>query len=405
MKSIQMISRNIGLLLLGSMLWISCSKDTGDYNYVNRTINFPGTTYDYLKSKKGIYDSLLLVIDRLKLTDTLKNNKITLFAVTNQSFEQVVSKLNTTRKLRGKPPVYLNDIAIELLDSMVCRYIVRGNYTADSLIQTDGKMLKAVRYAYPMNGKLATANASGYKGGGPAVINYYFTKKSNFTKDWVLATADAINVRTANGIVHVLEQTHPFGFGQYTQPQSEPFDKSVFRPAGYSGPFVFPTKAGETIVIEAEDCDMGGEGISYFANAAHVKVNYRLLELINIDGTFGSQGQIFTDEAGNYPASYSLGATKAGGWLKFSVYVPTEGDYTIITRAGNGNTVGPLYFHIEFDFKNVTGPLLVKNNLGWTTWQLIYSPVFHLTAGNHSMRQFNDANDIQLNNFVIKRVN
>jgi hypothetical protein len=65
MKRIQMISKYMSVLLLGSMLVAGCSKDKGDYNYINSTVAFPGTTYDYLKSKKGIFDSLLFVIDRL----------------------------------------------------------------------------------------------------------------------------------------------------------------------------------------------------------------------------------------------------------------------------------------------------------------------------------------------------
>ncbi len=402
MKRIQM---HISLLLLGSMLGMGCSKDTGDYNYVNSTVAFPGTTYDYLKSKTGIYDSLLFVIDRLELTDTLKNNDVTLFAVTNQSFQQVVDKLNTSRKLRGKAPVYLKDIATELLDSMICRYIIRGHYIADSLTQTDGKMLKAVRYAYPMNGKLATANASGYKGGGPAVVNYFFTKRSSFTKDWVLATADAINIRTANGIIHVLETTHPFGFGEYTKPRPEPYEKSTFRPAGYSGPFIFPTVVGQTVLIEAEDYDLGGEGVAYHDDLAKNGGNYRPAEYVDIDAAFGSLGQVYTDVAGTYTASHSIGWTVAGEWTAYSVNVPVEGNYIITSRVGNGSTVNPLKFHIEFDYQNVTGSLTFPTNKGWWVWQLVESPVFHLKAGNHSMRFFHETKDVQVNNFVIKRVN
>lgn len=405
MKRIQMISKYMGVLLLGSMLVASCSKDKGDYNYINSTVAFPGTTYDYLKSKKGMFDSLLFVIDRLKLTDTLRNNNVTLFAVTNQSFQQVVDKLNTTRKLRGKAPVYLKDMAEESLDSMICRYVIRESYTADSLTQTDGKMLKAVRYAYPMNGKLATANASGYKGGGPAVIKYFFTKKSSFVKDWVLATADAINIRTSNGIVHVLETTHPFGFGEYTKPKAEPYDKSTFRPAGYNGPFILPSVVGETVLIEAEDYDLGGEGVAYHDDLTKNGGNYRPAEYVDIDVAFGNLGQMYTDAAGTYTASYSLGWTVAGEWTVYSVNVPVEGDYKITSRLGNGNASTPLKFHIEFDYKDVTGSLTFPNNKGWWVWQLVESPVFHLKAGNHVMRFFHETKDIQVNNFVIKRVN
>ena len=405
MKKIQILNRYTFLLMLGIILLSSCSKDKGDYGYINNTVPYAGNSYEYLKSKPGLYDSLLFVIDRLKLTDTLKNNKVTLFAVTNKSFQQVVEKLNIARKLRGKPAIYLKDIAPELLDSMVCRYIIRGHYLADSLTQTDGKMLTTIRYLYPMNGKLATANASGYKGGGPAVINYYFTKKSNFTKDWVLATADAINVRTANGIIHVLETTHPFGFGEFTRPQPEPYDKSTFRQTGYNGAFIFPAIVGQTTLIEAEDYDLGGEGVAYHDDLTKNGGNYRPNEFVDIDNAFGNLGQTYTDAAGTYPASYSLGWTKAGEWTIYSVNVPIDGSFQVISRVGNGNTTTPLKFHIEFDYKNVTGTLTFPNNKGWWVWQLVESPVIYLKAGSHTMRFFHETNDIQLNNFAVKRVN
>ncbi|HMI02812.1 MAG TPA: carbohydrate-binding protein [Pedobacter sp.] len=405
MKNIQMLYKNIGLLIVVSVIWTSCKKDTGDYKYVNETSVFPGNTYDYLKSKTGLYDSLLFVIDKLNLADTLKNNDVTLFAVNNRSFEQVVTKLNIARKLRGKPMVYLKDIASELLDSMVCRYIIRGSYIADSLVATDGRMLTAVRYEYPMNGKLSTANASGYKGGGPSIINFNFTKKSLFVKDWIQATANAINIHTSNGIVHVLDPMHPFGFGEYTRPQPEPFEQSIFRPAGYSGPFVLPSVAGESFVIEAEDFDLGGEGIGFHDDLTKNGGNYRSAEFVDIDAPFGTLGQMYSDAAGTYTASYSLGWTKAGEWLNYSVNVPVEGDYMITARVGNQSAVNPLLFHFEFDFKNVTGRMTFPNNKGWWVWQLVPSPVFHLTKGNHSMRFFHDSNDVQVNNYVIKRVN
>lgn len=404
MKNMRISGRILGLLFIGFLLLSSCSKESGDYNYRNEIRAFPGSTYDYLKSKTGVYDSLLYVIDRLQLTDTLKNNDVTLFAATNQSFQQVVDKLNISRKLRGKAPVYLKDIAPELLDSMVCRYIIRGSYIADSLTQTDGKLLKAVRYSYPMNGKLKAAYSSGYKGG-PAVISFFYTRKSAFVKDWVVSTADAINIKTTNGIVHVLEATHPFGFGAYTQPQPEPFDKSIFRPAGYTGPFIFPVTAGETLTIEAEDFDLGGEGIGFHDDLSKNGGNYRAGEFVDIDAAFGSLGQSYTDAAGNYTASYSIGWTIAGEWLAYSVNVPVEGDYTITARVGNGNATNPLIFHFDFDFKNVSGPMTFPNNKGWWVWQLLTTPVFHLTAGNHNMRFFHDTKDVQVNNYVVKRVN
>lgn len=402
MKNIKLLSCT-AILLLTVMLFTNCKKNPGDYSYVHTSSGFNGTIYDYLKSKPGVFDSLLFVIDKLKLTDTLKNNNVTLFACTNPSFQQVVSKLNIARKIAGKPPVYLNDMAPNLLDSIVCRYIIRGKYIADSLAFSDGRMLTAVRYAYPMNGKLSSANASGEVGGGPAKLIFSYTKKSLFVRDWVQATADGINISTTNGVVHILESAHPFGFGEYTKPVPTPFDKSPFRPAGYTGPFLFPATVGSSTLLEAEDYDLGGEGIAYHdVDAKNNGGNYRPAEAVDIDVTVPGGN----DAAGSYPSSYSIGWTAAGEWVGYSINVPVEGDFVITTRAGNGSTSTPVQkFHIEFDYKNVTGTLTFPNNKGWWVWQLVPSPVFHLTAGNHFMRFYWEANDTQVNNMAIKRVN
>lgn len=399
--------RSFGGYVFAFMLLITflpaCKKNGGDYNYQNLTIPFNGTIYDYLKSQPGVFDSLLFVVDKLKLADTLKNNKVTLFACTNPSFQQVVSKLNISRKLVGNPPVYLNDIASNLMDSMVCRYIIRGKYLADSLVYNDGLMLKGVRYSYPMNGKLSKGNSSGYVGGGPSKLVFSYTKKSLFTRDWVTANATAINITTKNGVIHVLESTHPFGFGEYIKPTPYPFTLSAFRPANYTGPFLFPATVGSYTVLEAEDYDNGGEGLAYHDNETKNNGgNYRPNEGVDIDVPVPAGN----DAAGAYPSSYSIGWTVTGEWTVYTVNVPVEGDYVITTRAGNGSTATPApKFHIEFDSKNMTGSMTFPINKGWFVWQLVVSPVIHLTAGNHLMRFYWETNDSQINNMTIKRVN
>lgn len=407
MRKFKLLTQFIFVVLMVIPILQGCKKGLGDYNYVNQTLPFNGTVYDYLKSQPGVFDSLLFCIDKLKLADTLKNNNITLFACTNPSFQQVVAKLNVSRKLLGNPPVYLNDMTPNLLDSLVCRYIIRGKYTADSLAYSDGRMIRGVRYGYPMNGKLSSANATGYIAGGPSKLVFSYTKRSLFTRDWVQANANAINISTSNGVVHVLESTHPFGFGEYIKPASYPFTLSPFRPAGYIGAFPFPSTVGGTSLIEAEDYDYGGEGLAYHDNEVKNNGgNYRPNEGVDIDVPYAAlTAAPVTDAAGTYPSSYSIGWTATGEWTVYSINVPVEGDFVITTRAGNASTVNPLKFHIEFDSKNVTGSLTYPNNKGWWVWQLVPSPSIHLTAGLHLMKFYWETADVQVNNFAIKRVN
>lgn len=382
------------------LLFGSCRKDGGAYKRSNANDHpFEGNVYEYLKSKPGLFDSLLYVIDRLGLADTLKKEDITLFAPTNESFVQVVNKKNLGRTLKGKPRVYLKDVDPSFLDSLICRYIIRGSYSADSLTLTDGVMLYGVRYNYPMNAKLHTASASGYIGGGPGTIYFYYTNRSVFTTDWIMSTADAINIKTTNGYVHILEDIHPFGFGIYTKPVPEPFDRSIFKQNDSA--FVLPVNLGETTILEAEDYDLGGEGVAYHDNdSKNSGRNYRPTEWVDVDVPAAGG----TDSAGVYPESYSLGWSAAGEWVIYSINAPIEGDYQIISRVGNGSGTNPLKFHIEMDNDNISGSLTFPNNKGWHTWLLVPTPVFHLKAGIHYMKFFWETPDVQVNNYTFTRL-
>src|SRR5690606_41629578 len=85
---------------------ISCEKgDSHYYNYSTETKVFDGTIYDYLKSQKGVYDSLLLVLDRLpdlraKLQNT--DSAYTLFAVTYRCFVLALEVLTYNRHITDR---------------------------------------------------------------------------------------------------------------------------------------------------------------------------------------------------------------------------------------------------------------------------------------------------------------
>src|SRR3546814_10271171 len=68
-------------VFLGLLLFVSaCAKDDGYYKPTGIDKHFDGDTYAYLKSKPGVYDSLIQVIDRLELQSTMRDSHITLFA-------------------------------------------------------------------------------------------------------------------------------------------------------------------------------------------------------------------------------------------------------------------------------------------------------------------------------------
>jgi len=212
-----MYMRYIQLLLILSILLPACKKDGGSYDSPDADKKIPLNTYDYLKSKPGVFDSLVAVVDRLGLKQTLTDSAITLFAVTNQSFQLAVTNLNRLRKQTDKDPRFLSNIDREQLDTMVSYYIIRGKYLSDSLQLQDGLDLFSVRFGYPMHAKSTRASSSGFEKGGPEVIDFSNTKRSKFVKFWSSTTTGSNNIETTNGIVHVVTPDHIFGFDEFVK--------------------------------------------------------------------------------------------------------------------------------------------------------------------------------------------
>ncbi|PTS95472.1 ATP/GTP-binding protein [Pedobacter sp. HMWF019] len=199
------------LLIIG----LSCTKDGGYYDPQPIDKEYKGTTYEYLKSKPGIYDSLLRAIERVGAVHLLNDSSVTLFAVTNPGFQIAFTNLNNLYALSEKPSQSLSTIKYEQLDTMMAQYMIKGKYTANDLRQQDGLALTTARYDYPMHAKVAKTTSSGYITGGPEYILISDTRRSQFNKDWVSANTGSINIHTKNGIVHVMASDHVFGFDNF----------------------------------------------------------------------------------------------------------------------------------------------------------------------------------------------
>ncbi|TFB28959.1 ATP/GTP-binding protein [Pedobacter alluvionis] len=205
----------LAILSLLTLINSACKKNGGFYDATDQNVTFAGNTYDYLKSKPGVFDSLIVAIDRMGLKKTLTDSNVTLFAVSNPSFQLALRNLNTLRKLSDKDPLFLANIDAVQLDTMTSYYIIRGKKTTDSLKLQDGLDLKSVNIGYPMHASITKISASGQVGAGPEVINFDNTKKSKFVRNWATSTTSSNNIKTKNGIVHVISADHVFGFNEF----------------------------------------------------------------------------------------------------------------------------------------------------------------------------------------------
>jgi len=195
----------------------SCKKDGGYYNHELKPIIFNGSTYDYLENHPGIFDSLLTVINRLGKHDILNDSNITLFATSNQSYQIAIENLNNIKRASEQKLEFLNTVGEAHLDTMLAQYIIKGQFMTGDLQFQDGRELVDIQYNLPMHAKLSTTTSSGYVGGGPKVIDFSDTKSSKFYRDWVTTSTISVNIKTNNGIIHILDSDHVFGFNDFTK--------------------------------------------------------------------------------------------------------------------------------------------------------------------------------------------
>ena len=206
----------LSFLLAGALL--SCTKGDDTYrNYQNTAGRFNGNALAYLQSQPGVYDSMLLVINRLTgLRDSISQNNLTVFAVSNRSFSLALQNINQARKdsIPAMPDVSLSTMDSTVLDTYFCRYLIRGQHTSDSLKGfTDGRLFSSIRYNYNMQMQFAQTNASGYLNGGPQAIIFSDPKNSVVTRNWIRTTTITVDIKTSNAVVHLLPPGHDFGFG------------------------------------------------------------------------------------------------------------------------------------------------------------------------------------------------
>jgi hypothetical protein len=231
MEKLNLYSRYLLAFLFSALLTQGCKREEGYYATPNIDEGTTLDTYDYLKTKPGVYDSLLLLIDKLGMQKTVRDSNITLFAVSNSSFQIAIKNLNDVRKSKGKNSIFLSELSsgkslgiADLskaksdsahLDTMVARYIIKELYKSTDFSVGEGRNIYSVRGNYPMHGKRLYADAQGMQNGGSEILEFANTKRSVFVASWSLATTNSVNIKTKNGIVHLLEPNHVFGFDEF----------------------------------------------------------------------------------------------------------------------------------------------------------------------------------------------
>jgi hypothetical protein len=153
------------------------------------------------------------------LKNTLSTgSNLTFFAAPNNCFVNALQNLNLNLASYGLSPKYLSDIDTTAnMDTLVSRYLFDGLYPTDSLIKYGdaGLAVPSFKYAYEMNLAYQRNTATGFQNGGPQFINFTDLHNSLSASFWVTAPTISVNIVTNNGIVHILTDSHSFGFNDF----------------------------------------------------------------------------------------------------------------------------------------------------------------------------------------------
>ncbi|SDD01086.1 fasciclin domain-containing protein [Niabella drilacis] len=203
------------LCLLSVLMGMSCKKDNTYRNDAPEGNTLPYNVYEYLQKQGRGFDSLLFIINRSGLRDTLASQNVTFFIPSDASISSALINYNSRRSGQGLGPVALKDIDSSSLRQLLAYYIARGSWMADAIaVNRDGIYLRTVGDR-TVNVAQQTTNAEGVDKGGSQVLKYSFTYSSKWEEDWSSSRTSTTDIRLSNGVVHVLEPGHIFGFGTF----------------------------------------------------------------------------------------------------------------------------------------------------------------------------------------------
>ncbi len=140
--------------------------------------------------------------------------------------------------------------------------------------------------------------------------------------------------------------------------------------------------------LEAEDFDLGGEGVAlHDLDATNQGGEYRLDEGVDIEACSDADG------------GYNVGWIRTGEWVEYTVDVPTAGRYFVDVRVAAQDA--DKSFQLLFNGEDKSGVLTVPHTGAWQTWDQVTGEL-NLEAGVQTMRLVPLADDFNLNYFEFR---
>jgi Carbohydrate binding module (family 6)/Right handed beta helix region len=154
-------------------------------------------------------------------------------------------------------------------------------------------------------------------------------------------------------------------------------DVTAAGPVSLSKPFLGAASALPGL-IEAENYDIGGEGVAYHDTTAG-----------NSSGAYRSDDvdiKVTSDSSG----TYNVKSVRAGEWLAYTVDVAAAGTYSVDVRMASSGTGGTIHFTV--DGTDVTGAIALPDTGGWALWQTVTKTGVVFPAGTHVVKLIVDSN-------------
>ncbi len=144
-------------------------------------------------------------------------------------------------------------------------------------------------------------------------------------------------------------------------------------------------------VVEAENYDLGGEGLAYHDN-----------EPANLGGQYRLSDGVDVENCGDTGGGYDVGWTNSGEWMKYTVNVASSGTYNFTVRAACPS--GGCSMQMEVDGTNVTGTMSLATTGAWQTYADNTKSGVSLSAGQHVIRIYELSGGFNLNKFTVSQV-
>jgi aryl-phospho-beta-D-glucosidase BglC (GH1 family) len=207
---------------------------------------------------------------------------------------------------------------------------------------------------------------------------------SNDGNNWTTVKSITGNIAATNDVTGLSGTTRYVRI--YGTARATAYGYSMYELEVYGTPIESPY-SGTAIVlpgkIEAENYDLGGEGLAYHD-----------IEAANQGGAYRTEGvdiQTTTDVGGGY----NVGYTADGEWMKYMVNVSSTGSYNFEFRTASTGSASAI--RMEVDGADVTGSIALANTGGWQTWGSKTVSNISLTAGSHIIRLFTVTGGFNIN--------